>query len=52
MKVIISHDIDHVTVGPYIRNTLAADRCASREDALLDIYRVLRPGDPGEWLQP
>ena len=39
-------DIDHVTVGPYIRNTLAADRCANREDALLDIYRVLRPGEP------
>jgi DNA-directed RNA polymerase subunit beta len=39
-------DIDHVTVGPYIRNTLAAERCNSREDALLDIYRVLRPGEP------
>jgi DNA-directed RNA polymerase subunit beta len=36
-------DIDHVTVGPYMRNTLAADRCATREEALLDIYRVLRP---------
>jgi DNA-directed RNA polymerase subunit beta len=39
-------DIDHVTVGPYMRNTLAADRSTSREDALLDIYRVLRPGEP------
>ena len=39
-------DIDHVTVGPYVRNTLAADRCTTREDALLDIYRVLRPGEP------
>jgi DNA-directed RNA polymerase subunit beta len=39
-------DIDHVTVGPYMRNTLAAERCHSREDALLDIYRVLRPGEP------
>ena len=39
-------DIDHVTVGPYVRNTLAAERCANREDALLDIYRVLRPGEP------
>ena len=39
-------DIDHVTVGPYMRNTLAADRCTTREDALLDIYRVLRPGEP------
>ncbi|MFC0283664.1 DNA-directed RNA polymerase subunit beta [Camelimonas abortus] len=39
-------DIDHVTVGPYIRNTLALDKNASREEALFDIYRVMRPGEP------
>ncbi|MDF2780947.1 MAG: rpoB, partial [Geminicoccaceae bacterium] len=39
-------DIDHVTIGPYMRNTLGAERCHNREDALLDIYRVLRPGEP------
>ena len=39
-------DIDHTTIGPYIRNTLTIDRNAGREDALLDIYRVLRPGEP------
>ena len=39
-------DIDHLTIGPYIRNTLALDRSQGREDALLDIYRVLRPGEP------
>jgi DNA-directed RNA polymerase subunit beta len=39
-------DIDHVTVGPYIRNTLAIDKNATREDALIDIYRVMRPGEP------
>ncbi len=39
-------DIDHVTVGPYMRNTLAAERGHNRDDALLDIYRVLRPGEP------
>ena len=39
-------DIDHLTIGPYIRNTLALDRCQNREEALLDIYRVLRPGEP------
>ncbi len=38
--------IDHVNVGPYIRNTLAADKNMSREDALIDIYRVMRPGEP------
>ena len=39
-------DIDHVGVGPYIRNTLAIDKNATREDALIDIYRVMRPGEP------
>src|SRR6266550_4850921 len=39
-------DIDHVSVGPYIRNTLALDKNATREDALIDIYRVMRPGEP------
>ncbi|MDW8341289.1 MAG: DNA-directed RNA polymerase subunit beta, partial [Geminicoccaceae bacterium] len=39
-------DIDQTTIGPYIRNTLAIDRCQSREDALIEIYRVLRPGEP------
>jgi DNA-directed RNA polymerase subunit beta len=38
--------IDHVTVGGYMRNTMAIDRNATREDALIDIYRVMRPGEP------
>src|SRR6059058_1319885 len=39
-------DIDHVNVGAYIRNTLHADKNMTREDALFDIYRVMRPGEP------
>ena len=39
-------DIDHVTVGAYIRNTLIADKNSTREQALIDIYRVMRPGEP------
>ena len=39
-------DIDHVTVGAYMRNTLRVDKNAVREDALFDIYRVMRPGEP------
>ena len=39
-------DIDHVNVGAYMRNTLMADKNMSREDALIDIYRILRPGEP------
>jgi DNA-directed RNA polymerase subunit beta len=38
--------IDHVNIGPYIRNTLALDKNAAREEALIDIYRVMRPGEP------
>ncbi|EKV26104.1 DNA-directed RNA polymerase beta subunit [Caenispirillum salinarum AK4] len=38
--------IDHVNVGPYIRNTLAVDKNTCREEALIDIYRVMRPGEP------
>ena len=38
--------IDHVNVGPYMRNTLMADKNSSREEALIDIYRVMRPGEP------
>jgi DNA-directed RNA polymerase, beta subunit len=39
-------DIDHVNVGAYIRNTLVADKNETRQDALFDIYRVMRPGEP------
>ena len=38
--------IDGVNVGPYIRNTLVSDKNHCREEALLDIYRVMRPGEP------
>jgi DNA-directed RNA polymerase subunit beta len=38
--------IDHINVGAYLRNTLAADKNNTREDALLEIYRVMRPGEP------
>ncbi|MEL6551799.1 MAG: DNA-directed RNA polymerase subunit beta [Pseudomonadota bacterium] len=39
-------DIDNVTVGAYMRNTMATDKNMSRETALMDIYRVMRPGEP------
>ncbi len=32
--------------GPWIRNTLSVDKNANRDDALIDIYRVMRPGEP------
>ncbi|MEM6619333.1 MAG: DNA-directed RNA polymerase subunit beta, partial [Pseudomonadota bacterium] len=39
-------DIDNINVGPYIRTTMAADKNMNRETALMDIYRVMRPGEP------
>ncbi|APG24202.1 DNA-directed RNA polymerase subunit beta [Syntrophotalea acetylenica] len=38
--------IDHLHVGPYLRETLLIDRMATPEDARIEIYRRLRPGDP------
>jgi DNA-directed RNA polymerase subunit beta len=39
-------DIDYVSTGPWIRNTLAADKVEERDHALSEIYRVMRPGEP------
>jgi len=39
-------DIDHVTTGPWIRNTLAVDKAENREEGLEAIYKVMRPGEP------
>ncbi|MCY1012130.1 DNA-directed RNA polymerase subunit beta [Nannocystis pusilla] len=38
--------IDDFNVGPYLRNTLLQDKLHTPEEALLEIYRRLRPGDP------
>jgi DNA-directed RNA polymerase subunit beta len=38
--------IDGLNVGPYLRDTLIADKVATTEDAIMEIYRRLRPGDP------
>ena len=39
-------DVDHLNIGAYMRNTLAADKNSNRDMALIDIYRVMRPGEP------
>ncbi|HEY2067929.1 MAG TPA: DNA-directed RNA polymerase subunit beta [Rhizomicrobium sp.] len=38
--------VDGITVGAYVRNTMIADKNHGREQALIDIYRVMRPGEP------
>jgi len=45
-KEVTALDIDHINVGAYLRNTLLADKNLTKEDALIDIYRVMRPGEP------
>ena len=38
--------IDNVMVGSFLRDTLAVDKISSTEEAVIEIYRRLRPGDP------
>src|SRR5690349_21139581 len=38
--------IDGLNVGSYLRDTLVADKIKTEEEAILEIYRRLRPGDP------
>ena len=44
-KEIQTLDIDYINTGPYVRNTLLADKCEDQEHALLEVYRIMRPGD-------
>jgi len=39
-------NIDHAEVGAYIRNTLISDKCNNREEALFELFRIMRPGEP------
>ncbi|WP_107712984.1 DNA-directed RNA polymerase subunit beta [Oceanicaulis sp.] len=39
-------DVDGLSIGGHMRTTLAADKNDTREQALIDIYRVMRPGEP------
>ncbi|MGA9520729.1 MAG: DNA-directed RNA polymerase subunit beta [Myxococcaceae bacterium] len=38
--------IDNLNVGPYLRETLLIDKVENPEQAVMEIYRRLRPGDP------
>jgi len=39
-------DIDPVNKGPYLIDTLNIDKNNTKEEAINDIYKVLRPGEP------
>ncbi|WP_422667507.1 DNA-directed RNA polymerase subunit beta [Buchnera aphidicola] len=43
IETIFTNDLDH---GPYISETLRIDSSSDRSSALIEIYRVMRPGEP------
>ena len=38
--------IDSINVGPYLRDTLKLDKTENADEAMVEIYRRLRPGEP------
>ncbi|MFW5454057.1 DNA-directed RNA polymerase subunit beta [Thioalkalivibrio sulfidiphilus] len=42
-KTLYTNDLDH---GPYISTTLNIDTCRSQLEAQVEIYRMMRPGEP------
>ena len=39
-------DIDPINRGPYLIDTLNTDKNITKEEAINDVYKVLRPGEP------
>jgi DNA-directed RNA polymerase subunit beta len=37
---------DNLSYGPFLRETLTLDKVSSPEEALIEIYKRMRPGDP------
>ncbi len=54
IKLVRKHDveeikvlyIDGLNVGPYLRETLVLDKISSTDEAILEIYKKMRPGEP------
>ncbi len=45
IKEISLISIDNTTISAHIRNTLLADKTTNREEALIEIYNIIRPGE-------
>ena len=39
-------EIDGLNIGSYLRNTLIVDKNNTTNESIMDIYRLLRPGEP------
>ncbi len=46
IKNIVILNIDHINYGASLRNTVHSDLNLNRDEALIDIYKNLRPGEP------
>ena len=38
--------VDNIEIGSYVRSTLQLDKARSREEALFEVFKILRPGEP------
>ena len=45
VKEISLISIDNATITAHMRNTLLADKTTNREEALIEIYNIIRPGE-------
>jgi len=45
VKAISLISIDNLSYGAHMRNTLVADKTAARDEALIELYNVIRPGE-------
>jgi DNA-directed RNA polymerase subunit beta len=46
INTIVIADIDPINKGPYLIDTLNVEKNTNKEEAVNDIYKVLRPGEP------
>ena len=45
VKEISLISIDNATISAHMRNTLLADKTTNREEALIEVYNIIRPGE-------
>ncbi len=46
INTLVIADIDPINKGPYLIDTLNVEKNTNKEEAVNDIYKVLRPGEP------
>ncbi len=46
LKTIIISETNSINKGPYLLKTILLDKNNSEEEAITDIYKILRPGEP------